>query len=75
MPSVLGLLEAKESAARETVERVREAASDGRSGPSAGLPPLPHQRPDRLRQAAATAAVRLLLPGDRRRDLFGGHCP
>ena len=30
------------------------------------MPPAPHQRPDRLRQAAPGPAVRLLVSGDRR---------
>src|ERR1044072_8408750 len=44
-----------------------------RADPSAGLPPPTHQRPDRLRQAAAAPALRLFLSGDRRTDLLGHH--
>ncbi|SCE69250.1 Transposase DDE domain-containing protein [Micromonospora coriariae] len=56
-------------AERPLVGPVRRAAatpSRYRSHPSAGLSPPAYRRPDRVRQVAAGAAVRLLLPGHRR---------
>lgn len=54
---------------RTTVGLILGAAAEAtglRSGPSFGLSPSAGQRPDRLRQAAAGPAVRLLLPSHRR---------
>lgn len=74
-----------ETCARPTVMAHRTALGPIRSpaawaggvppGPSTRLPPSAHQRPYRLRQDAAAAALRLFLRGDRRHDLLGHHDP